>query len=518
MLLADVVDASTAVAGTRARSVKTAHLADVLRQADDVELPVVAGWLAGLARPERAGRGRAGVGWVALSSLREVPAAPEPTLTVAQVDDALAGVAGVAGAGSGGRRTRQLHDLLGRATAPEQRFLAALLGGELRQGALQALVVDALAAAADVPVAAVRRAVMLLGSLHAAAPLTRHGTEALAAVRLQPMRPVAPMLASPGDDPDAAVAGLARALVEEKLDGVRVQVHRHGEEVLVVTRSLRDVTVGLPHVVAAARAARASTLVLDGEALVVRADGRPAPFQVSASAAGEEAAGARGAADLARPGDTGVVRFFDLLHVDGEDLLDRPLHERRARLEEVVDAGALVPAREVGSGAEVRAALEAAVAAGHEGVVVKDADAPYAAGRRGAAWRKVKPVHTLDLLVLAVEDGSGRRRGTLSNLHLGARDPAGGPPVRVGKTFKGLSDALLAWQTRELGERATRREGHVLHVRPDLVVEIALDGVQRSRRYPGGLALRFARVVRYRDDLGPDDADDMDAVRALWSG
>jgi DNA ligase-1 len=388
--------------------------------------------------------------------------------------------------------------LLGRATDSEQAFLRALIVGDLRQGALAAVVGDAVARAAEVPGAAVRRALMLRGDLGAvAAAALSGGEEALAAFRLEVGRPIAPMLASTAPDLEAALAKTGPAGVEWKLDGARIQVHRSGDDVRIFSRTLDEVTARLPEVVSAALALPADAFVLDGEAIALREDGRPYPFQVT------------GSRFASRSAHTVVLTpmFFDLLHLDGEDLLDRTGSERAAALSALVPAEWRVPR----GGPEM---LEAALAQGHEGVVVKGLDAGYEAGRRGAAWVKVKPVHTLDLVVLGVEWGSGRRRGWLSNLHLGARAPDGGF-VMLGKTFKGLTDALLEWQTAQLLALETHRDGRVVHVRPELVVEIAFDGVQTSPRYPGGVALRFARVVRYREDKPASEADTIDTVLEL---
>ena len=379
--------------------------------------------------------------------------------------------------------------------------------GELRQGAQASLVADAVAAAAGVAPAELRRALMLRGDLGAVAVVAlTEGAAGLAAIRLVVGRPLAPMLASPAASIEDALATHSPASVEWKLDGARVQAHRDGDDVALFTRSLDDVTARLPEVVAAVRALPVRSLVADAEAILLRADGRPAPFQETASAFARQS------------GSTLDVLLFDLLHLDGDDLLDQPLAERRDALERVAGAGRDHRAIVTDDVAVATAFYDDALARGHEGVMVKSLDAPYEAGRRGSAWLKVKRTHTLDLVVLAVEWGSGRRRGLLSNLHLGARDEAAGGFVMLGKTFKGLTDALLAWQTEQLLARETHREGHVVHVRPELVVEIAFDGIQASTRYPGGMALRFARVKGYRPDKRPDEADTIETVRAIFEG
>ena len=497
MLLADVAAASDDVAATRSRTAKAERVARVLRAAAPDELPVVASWLAGDLRQRRTG-----VGWRSLHGLPGPTASP--SLHVLEVDGAFAEMAALAGPGSSSARTALLRALWERATPPEQRLLAGLVTGELRQGASAGVLADAVARAADVPADLVRRALTLSGALPdvAVAALTG-GADALGAVRLAVGRGLSPMLAAPATDLDDAWQRLGgRAAVDWKLDGVRVQVHRDGDDVRVLTRSLDDVTSRLPEVVDAVRALPATRLVLDGEALVVDADGRPRPFQETASRA------ARRDGAALRPW------FFDALHVDGTDLLDAPLSERADALVDAVPADLRAPRLVTDDLDAARAFQAEALERGHEGVVLKALDAPYEAGRRGGAWLKVKPRHTLDLVVLAVEHGSGRRRGWLSNLHLGARDPAGGF-VMLGKTFKGLTDELLQWQTERLRSLAVSDDGHVVRVRPELVVEIAFDGVQTSPRYPGGVALRFARVLRYRDDKRADEADTIDDVRRL---
>jgi DNA ligase-1 len=399
-----------------------------------------------------------------------------------------------------------VQELLARATAPEQDLIVRLLLGDLRQGALAGVMTDAVARAAGLPAAELRRALTLHGDLAAVAAIAlRDGRDGLAGIALQVGRPLAPMLAGTAGDVGAALAKTGPAAVDWKLDGARVQVHRAGDDVAVFTRTLDDVTARLPEVVAAARSLPVTSIVLDGEAIALRDDGRPEPFQVTAARFGTR--GAR-----AQPLDS---LFFDVLHVDGEQLLDEPLARRAEALEAAVPAELRVPRTITDDDEAAADAFDAALAAGHEGVVVKSLAAPYASGRRGSGWLKVKPVHTLDLVVLAAEWGHGRRRGKLSNLHLGARDEQSGGWAMLGKTFKGLTDELLAWQTERLLELQTGRDGIVVHVRPELVVEIAFDGVQTSSRYPSGMALRFARVKRYRDDKTAAEADTVTTVRAF---
>ncbi|WP_199432526.1 ATP-dependent DNA ligase [Qaidamihabitans albus] len=503
MWLHEVVAASAALAATRSRKAKTTILADLLGAAPAGELAATVAFLTGTPT-----QGRIGAGWRTLAALRTEPAA-EPSLTVAEVDTALGEVAETTGSGSAARRAEVLGGLFARATEAEQSFLFRLLTGELRQGALEGVMVDAIAAATEVPGEAVRRAFMLSGRLPATASAAMSGgSAALAEFRIELGRPVRPMLASPAETLADALAELRSVSVEYKMDGARIQVHRDGDEVRVYTRTLRDVTPHVGELADLVRSLPCESVVLDGETLALTDEGRPRPFQETMSRFGssrEEQVRAL----LLRP------YFFDCLHLDGTDLLDAPLRERNTALRKV--AGEHVIPGEI-EPADPEAILSGSLDSGHEGVLVKDLDSPYAAGRRGRAWLKVKPVHTLDLVVLGAEWGHGRRTGYLSNLHLGARDPDGGPPIMVGKTFKGLTDELLAWQTAELPGIETHRDDWTVYVRPELVVEIELDGAQVSTRYPGGAALRFARVLRYRPDKDPAEADTIDAVRAMLRG
>ncbi|GAA1910470.1 ATP-dependent DNA ligase [Nocardioides lentus] len=514
MQLLDVVTTSTAVAATRSRKAKTAALADLFAAADPdapLEVEVLTSYLAG-ALPQR----RTGLGWRSLADLPDP--ATEASLTVLEVHTAFERIAALSGPGSQGARAAAVAELFGRATATEQAWLRGVVTGEVRQGALDSLVQEAVASATGASLRAVRRAAMLAGStVTAARAAVTGGDEALAAIGLELMRPVTPMLASTapsvvdamskaGADPDEE-GEPSPVAVDTKLDGIRIQVHRDGDEVLVATRSLDDITARLPEVVEVVRALPARRVVLDGEAIALDAEGRPRPFQETASRT----------ASAHEEGAVAVTPyFFDLLHLDGRDLLDSPGGERLDVLDALVPEAHRVPRLVTTDPDAAEAFAREAVAGGHEGVVVKSLDVPWEAGRRGAGWVKVKPRLTLDLVVLAAEWGSGRRRGWLSNIHLGARDQsAEGGFVMLGKTFKGMTDETLAWQTERFLGLETHREGHVVHVRPAQVVEIALDGLQRSTRYPGGLALRFARVLRYRDDKTPEQADTLDAVRAL---
>jgi DNA ligase-1 len=500
------------VAATSSRLGKVEALASALRSASPHEVPIVVAYLSG-ELPQR----QIGVGWAALR------AAPSPaeasSLTVAEVDAALSQIGAVAGKGSTAERKRLVTGLFSKATDQEQYFLVRLLSGELRQGALDGVMTDAVAWAAGVPVAQMRRAVMLSGSLpQAARAALGGGSAALAAVGLQVGQPLKPMLAASEPTIEEALAKIGgEAAVEWKLDGIRIQAHIAGGpggaprestadgDVTLFTRTLDDITARLPEVVEALKRVPVASAVFDGELIALRPDGRPLPFQDTAARAATETGTA---VPLS-------VFLFDVLHLNGTDLLDRADADRRTELAAAVPPEMIMPRLVTSDAAQASAFFADAVARGHEGVVVKALDAPYAAGRRGAAWIKVKPRHTLDLVVLAVEWGHGRRQGWLSNLHLGARDPDTGGWVMLGKTFKGLTDELLAWQTQRLLELADHRDDWTVYVRPELVVEIAFDGVQRSPRYPGGVALRFARVIRYREDKPAAEADTIDAVRAL---
>ncbi|GLZ46795.1 DNA ligase [Actinomycetospora sp. NBRC 106375] len=498
-MLGAVVAASGEVAATRSRKAKTTALATLLARLDPDEVRPATAWLAGEML-----QGRTGIGWRTLQGVSPEPAETS-TLTVGDVDAALDRLAALAGSGTGvgARRAEELGALFGAATEDEGRFLVRLLGGELRQGALEGIMIEAVATAASVPADAVRRAFMLSGRLPTTAHTALTGGD-LGAIGLEVMRPVRPMLASPGDSLDAALAELGApdgepgVVVEHKLDGARVQVHRRGGEVRVWSRTLHEITDAVPEIVALTRTLPVATVVLDGETLAVAEDGRPRPFQESMKGLG-----------------SGAMQpwFFDCLHRDGTDLVDEPLSVRREVLAEVV-GDRLIPGVVRPTVAQAEAAVADALAAGQEGSMVKALDSTYTAGRRGRSWQKVKPSHTLDLVVLACEWGSGRRRGWLSNIHLGARG-ADGDFVMIGKTFKGMTDATLTWQTETFPRYETHRDAHTVYLRPEIVVEIELDGVQTSTRYPGGVALRFARVVRYRDDKPASEADTIDAVRDL---
>jgi DNA ligase-1 len=505
MLLTRLARVSQEVAATSVRSRKIELLAELFRDAEAADVPIVIPYLAG-----RLPQGRLGVGWKVLS--RPVPPAAEPALTVREVDALLSELGTVSGSGAQAERARLVGALMGAATGDEQRFLLGLLSGEVRQGALDAVAIEGLARATGAPAADVRRAVMLAGSLQTvAAALLAEGPGALDRFRLTVGRPVLPMLAHSASSVAEAVGKLGGCAVEEKLDGIRVQVHRDGDTVRLYTRTLDDITDRLPELTAAALELRGERFILDGEVIAFDADGRPRSFQETAGRVGSRV-DVRTAAEAVPVSPV----FFDALLADERDLLDLPFAERHAELVRLVPEPMRVRRTLVSGPDDVRAAeefLAETLERGHEGVVVKSLDASYGAGRRGASWLKVKPVHTLDLVVLAAEWGHGRRTGKLSNLHLGART-ANGSFAMLGKTFKGMTDAMLAWQTERLQELAVEDRGHVVTVRPELVVEIAYDGLQRSTRYPAGVTLRFARVVRYREDKRPEEADTVETLLA----
>jgi DNA ligase-1 len=505
MELAVLVAASAVVAATRSRTAKVAELARLLRlatAAGEREVLLTTAFLSG-----RVPHGRLGVGYRTIASLP--PPAGESTLTLADVDAAFTALATASGTGSAVVRRATLDALFSAATATERDFLAGLVTGEVRQGALDGIMQLAVAQAAEVPLESVRRAAMLAGTLDAVAAVAlSHGLEGLSEFVLEVLRPIAPMLAASAPNVADATTMPGPWSVERKLDGIRIQAHKRGSDVRVFTRSLDDITDRLPEVVEVVAAIPAETLVLDGEAIALRPDGRPEPFQVT----GARTASTRDPAQL-RAQTPLTTYVFDVLHFDGRSLLDEALSARREVLDRLLQPENRVASVMTEDPEAAQRFFEDQIAAGHEGVVIKDLASPYAAGRRGGSWVKVKPRHTLDLVVLAVERGSGRRRGTLSNIHLGARSDDGF--VMLGKTFKGMTDEMLAWQTERFTELATEDNGWVVAVRPEQVVEIAFDGLQRSSRYPGGLALRFARVLRYRDDKPASEADTIETVRKL---
>jgi DNA ligase 1 len=506
MLLQALVEVSGAVARTRSRIEKIDRLADLLKRLPPEEIAIAVAYLSG-ALPQ----GRIGIGWSVVSQVRAVAPAAQPSLELLAIHDQFEQIAGTRGAGAAGIRRRLLTDLLARATEGEQDFLVRLLSGELRQGAQEGVLADAVARAAGAPAEAVRQAAMMCGDLgEVARAAIVDGVSALSTYAIRLFRPVEPMLASPAESVSDAIEAFGQAAFELKLDGARIQVHKSGDDVRVFSRALRDVTAAVPEVVESIRPLPARELILDGEVLALQRDGTPLPFQETMRRFGR-----RLDVDRLRSELPLTPFFFDCLYIDGRSLTAEPQRARFEALGNVVGALA-VPHSIIGEERAATEFFERAIAGGHEGVMAKSLGAPYAAGSRGSAWLKIKNVRTLDLIVLAAEWGSGRRRGWLSNLHLGARDPDGNRFVMLGKTFKGMTDALLEWQTAALLEREVGRDGHVVFVRPELVVEIAFNDLQESPQYPGRLALRFARVKGYRPDKTAEEADTLQALQEIY--
>ena len=505
--LAAVAETSRALAQLRARGAKVSRLADLLRTCNADEVGTVALWLTG-----ETGRDRLGVGPAQVHAATTTPACPASRLTVAETRARFTELAAISGGGSKARRAQAMAALFASATVDEQSFLSRLLLGELRQGALAALVIDAIALAFDIPTASVRRAWMLRGDIAEVAVIANgSGRAGIEAVGLTLFRPVQPMLAQPAADVDDALARIDRPILEYKLDGARVQIHKRGTDVRIFSRQGNDVTAALPEIVAQIGGLPETELVLDGETLALSTNGDPLPFQTTMRRFGRHSDDPDLRARLPL-----TLFCFDCLACGGETLIDAPTRQRHAALTETLPPALIIPRESDADADRAKTFLAAALAAGHEGLMAKDRDAPYAAGGRGSHWLKIKQAHTLDLVVLAAEWGSGRRSGWLSNLHLGARDGHGGY-LMLGKTFKGLTDQLLAWQTEQLLAREIGRDEQCVHVRPELVVEIAFNELQQSRQYPAGLALRFARVKRYRSDKTALDADHIDTVRALFA-
>jgi len=505
VLFAAVVDISRRVAETSRRLEKTDLLATLLRQLDAEEVEIVVAWLSGYTR-----QGRIGIGWATLRGASSDPA-EAAALSVHELDHALTDLAAVEGAGSERRRRDLLHTLLARATAPEQQFLTALLMGQIRQGALEGIMVEALAKAANLPSDSVRRAVMMAGDIaRVARSALAEGAAGLDRYQIQLFRPVQPMLAQTSEDVGEALTELGDAALEYKVDGARVQVHRSGDEVRIFSRALNEVTSAVPEIVEAVRALPARDLILDGEVIILTPEGRPQPFQVTARRFNRKIDLDRMRADLPLS-----PFWFDLLYLDGQSLLDEPQSRRFDALSQLSPAAALIPHLRTGNPDVAAEFVDQAIAQGHEGVMAKSAASTYAAGARGQSWLKIKRPHTLDLVILAAEWGSGRRKGYLSNLHLGARDTEKGGYAMLGKTFKGLTDEMLAWQTTEFQKAEIGHDAYTVYVAPKFVAEIAFNDIQISPRYPSGMALRFARVKRYRPDKSPDQADTVDTVRRL---
>ncbi len=507
-LLGALVRTSQLVGTRSGRLAKVKELASLLRVLERGELDIGVNYLSGEIL-----QGRIGIGYAALKAATAHAAAASHTLTLGDVDRNLAGLAAMRGAGSAGRRAEVLRHLFAQATPDEQQFLSHLLLGELRQGALAGIMQEAIAAAAGLPAAQVRRAAMYSKSLGAVAGAAMYeGAGSLERFQLELFSPVSPMLAQTAADVGEALREIGgEAAFEWKMDGARIQAHKSGDEVRIYTRGLNEVSGALPEIVEQVRTFAHGTLVLDGEAIAFDAAGRPHPFQVTMRRFGRRLEVAASRAVLPIQG-----LFFDCLRLGEHSIANRPYRERVAALAQAVPAALRIPQLITASAPQARAFYDAAIDAGHEGVMAKSLDAPYEAGSRGASWFKIKRAHTLDLVVLAAEWGHGRRTGKLSNLHLGALDPGTGEYIMLGKTFKGLTDAMLESQTRELLARETRRDSGTVYVRPELVVEIAFSDLQSSSRYPGGFALRLARVKRYREDKRSGDADTMESVRKVY--
>jgi len=507
-LLADIVAASERVAPTSSRLAKIRELAACLRGVAPEEIPIAIAYLSGETR-----QGKLGVAYATLRSVRDQAPPNAPVLTLKEVDTHLSALAQVSGKGAAALREERLAMLVARATRAERDFLVRLIVGELRQGALKGVMAEAIAAAADVPAAAVRRAAMSAGNLAEVAQVAlAEGAAGLTRFSIRLMQPMLPMLSQPAQDTDEALERLGTAAFEWKLDGARVQVHKDRDDVRVYTRNLNDVTARVPEIVAAARTSPRTSLILDGEAIALTREGSPRPFQTTMRRFGRQLE-----VEALREELPLSVFFFDCLFRDGEVLADHPASERFDALSDAFSRELIIPRIVTSERTEAARFFEAALNRRHEGLMAKALDAPYEAGRRGASWLKIKRANTLDLVVLAAEWGHGRRRGKLSNLHLGARDPRSGAFVMLGKTFKGLTDEMLEWQTQEFLKREIRRDTWTVYVRPEMVVEIAFNEVQESSQYPGGLALRFARVKGYRPDKRPEEADTIDAVRAIYS-
>jgi DNA ligase-1 len=506
-LLFSIARTSTEVAARPSRNEKRELLASALRSLEPGERHIGISYLAG-----QLPQGKIGLGWAALGDMPRAADVATGSLTLREVDDTFEAIARVSGTGSSARKRVLLEKLFARTTSIEREFLFALLSGNLRQGALGSLVLEAVALAANVSLDHARRAAMLAGSIiEVGEKALSGGEEALRAYSLVPFRPILPMLASPSESAEDALATLGEASLELKVDGARIQVHKEGSDVRVYSRALHDITERVPEIVAVVHAIPERTLVLDGEAIALDSNERPLSFQTTMRRFGRQ----RNVNEL-RESLPLHAFFFDAMRVGDTDLLDVPFAERSLRLERTLPERLVIP-RLVTSEPELAERFYTdALTRGYEGLVAKSLAAPYEAGRRGAAWLKIKPAHTLDLVVLAVERGSGRRSAWLSNLHLGARDPQHGGFVMLGKTFKGMTDEMLAWQTQKLRALAIETDGWIVHVKPELVVEVAFGDIEESPQYPAGLALRFARVRRYREDKRAEEADTIDAVRAIF--
>jgi len=503
MKLADLVETSRRVTDVAGRRDKVRLLADLLTRTPPGEVEIATAYLCGIVSQ------RLGVGWAALRDAAGDSAAEEAAVELSEVSALFDQVASVSGKGAASEKRRLLNSLLSRLTRDEQRFLFGLLAGEVRQGALEGVMTDAVAQAGGLPAETVRRAAMMAGDLPSVARVAlTEGEHGLARFSIQLFRPVQPMLAGSVDDETEALAELGEAALEWKLDGARVQIHKSGDEVRVYSRALNDVSAAVPEVVEMARVLPPREAILEGEVIALKEDGRPHPFQTTMTRFGR-----RLEVERARQSLPITPVLFDLLYLDGTPTLDEPYRRRFDSLVATVPTSLVIPRLITASSTEAADFLARALERGHEGIMAKALDAAYEAGRRGRRWLKIKPARTLDLVVLAAEWGHGRRKGWLSNLHLGARNPVDGSFVMLGKTFKGLTDEMLAWQTTRLLELEAAHDAYTVYVRPELVVEVAFNDVQSSPQYPGGVALRFARVKRHRPDKSASEADTIEEVR-----
>jgi DNA ligase 1 len=505
MLLATVAEASLAIAETTKRLAKIDILSRLLEQLRPDEVGIVVAFLSGMTR-----QGRIGIGYATIRAAG-APAAGTASLEILDVDKTLEAIAATKGSGAEGRRRELLHDLMNRSTEREQRFLTALLIGELRQGALEGIMIEGVARASRVPASQVRRAVMMAGDVApVATAVLAEGAAALDRYRVQLFRPVQPMLANTAEDAGSVISELGEAALEYKFDGARVQAHKSGDEVIVYSRRLNDVTPAIPEIVEAVRAMPAKELILDGEVLSLAPHGRPQPFQVTMRRFGR-----RLDVERMRKEQPVAPYWFDMLYLDGGEMIDEPQSRRFAALQQLSPVSAVVPHLITADSAKAGEFLDTALASGNEGIMAKAIDSPYEAGSRGQSWLKVKRARTLDLVILAAEWGNGRRQGWLSNLHLGARDLETGGYAMLGKTFKGLTDEMLAWQTQEFLKIEIARDKYAVYLEPKIVAEIAFNEIQVSPRYESGLALRFARVKRYRPDKSAADSDTFQTVKKL---
>ncbi|RJR32776.1 MAG: ATP-dependent DNA ligase [Desulfobacteraceae bacterium] len=505
MKIEEVVEASERLRATAGKKAKVSILADLLRRSRGKETYLLAHYLVG-SIPS----GKIGIGWRTIQNAMEGLSSSGGSVEIHEVQKYLEDLSRVKGSGSAQRKTGTLRELFGRLRQDERSFLTGLLLGELRQGALEGLVLEALAIASSLPPDLIRQSFMFSGDIGLVAEAALHrGKEGLGQFGPRLFRPVYPMLASPAQDPEEALGRLGEAAWEYKIDGARIQVHKGNGNIRVFTRQLKDVTESLPEITDLARTLTADEAIFEGEAFALQADGKPLPFQTTMRRFGR-------IRDVEKTREEIPLSsyFFDLLYLDGEPLFTRGYRERFRLLSSIMPPGHVIPSIVTADPEEASGFLRKSLDAGHEGLMAKGLDSTYAAGQRGFHWLKVKRAQTLDLVILAAEWGHGRRQGWLSNIHLGARDPESGRFVMLGKTFKGLTDQMLRWMTEKLRTLETDRDSYTVYVKPELVVEIAYSDIQESPRYPGGLALRFARVKRFREDKKAGEAD---TIQTVWS-